>query len=266
MVDDRQVQSVKSPERVLFVGAHPHDEFTIAATLLAHVSAGDEVFASWYTGDDRPEVLALRQKESQAAMALLGIPEDHLEFVSLEPLALPEQLPGTVEAIAATVARVEPTLAYAPAFEGGHPDHDAINFAAWEAIASKGIETREVPLYTGTQRRLWHRLPVFGRFVGSDSEENLRWLTPAEVRFKRELWHVYRSQRPMFDVLLRLSGDERTYFGTERWRYIPLRDYTRPPGERPLFYERGDSPYPFEFFSEAVRQFVWGGGITDGAL
>ena len=255
-----------STRRVLLLAAHSNDEFSVAATLRAHVACGDAVFISWYARDDRPEVGAKRAAEAREAATLIGIPSEHLELADLSPVALLEQLPALVLALRDTVARVAPDLVYVPAYEGGHPDHDALNFAASETTASAGVETREFPMYSASpQRRFWRRLPSFARFIPGVGDPEVRWLSPSEVRFKRELWALYHTQHPHFDRLLRRSGDEHEFFTTEKTRALPLRDYTKPPHERPLLYELqpDELPYRFEEFADKVRHFVWTGGLPD---
>ena len=253
--------------RVLLLAAHSNDEFSVAATLRAHVAHADEVFISWYAPDDRPEVGTRRIAEARDAAELIGVGPAHLEFADLSPLALPEQLPALVLALRDTMARVAPDLVYVPAFEGGHPDHDALNFAASEASASAGVETREFPMYSASPtRRIFRRLPSFARFIPGVGDPHVRWLNPAEVRFKRELWALYRTQHPHLDRLLRRSGDAHEFFTTEKTRPLPLRDYTKPPHERPLLYElqAGELPYRFEEFADKVRRFMWTGGLPEG--
>ena len=255
-----------STRRVLLFAAHSSDEFSVAATLRAHVARGESVFISWYARDDRPDVGVRRAAEAREAAALIGIPSERLEFADLSPVALLEQLPALVLALRDTVARVAPDLVYVPAFEGGHPDHDALNFAAFEAASSTGIETREFPLYSASpDRRFFRRLQSFARFIPGAGDTQVRRLNPAEVRFKRELWALYRTQHPHFDRLVRRSGDEREFFTTEKTRPLPLRDYTKPPHERPLLYElqAGELPYTFEEFADKVRHYLWTGGLPD---
>jgi len=89
-------------------------------------------------------------------------------------------------------------------------------------------------------------------------------LGPGERGFKRGLWRVYRTQRPLFDVLLRLSGDKRHFFTTEETRPLPLRDYTKPPHELPLLYEENAATYyTFAEFASAVRRYHWSGGVGE---
>ncbi len=250
---------------VMLFGAHSNDEFALAATLAAHVRAGDAVWAAWFARDDREKVDKLRQEEAFEAMRRIGVQRDCLIFADLPPFALVEQLPALVDAIRELVEHLKPDLIYCPAYEGGHPDHDALNFATYEGAALEGVECREYPMYrrAGT-RRFLRRLPRFARLLPG-SEPDLRWLDPKEVAFKRELWKVYKSQHPLMDWLVRLSGDELRFFSTEQTRPLPLRDYRRPPHERPLLYENQPEgvPFSFEEFADKVRRYEWSGGIDD---
>jgi len=150
-----------------------------------------------------------------------------------------------------------------PAFEGGHPDHDALNFVAWEAFALEGVEVLEYPIYRHSSSHGWlRRVPVFGKLLPGVAEPYIRRLSPGERGFKRGLWRLYRTQRPLFDVLLRLSGDERHFFAFEETRPLPLRDYTKPPHEPPLLYEESAAAdYTFAEFASAIRRYHWSGGI-----
>lgn len=224
------------------------------------------MFAAWLARDDRADVAELRHGEAAKAFAMIGVPADNLRFPVLQPHDLTAQLPELVGAVREIVAELQPDRVYVPAFEGGHPEHDAVNFAAWEAAGLQGIEVYEFPIYHATKRRLWNRLPVFGHMLPGIGDTRVKPLTPRETRFKRMLWKVYRSQRPLFDVLLRASGDGPHVFTTEETRLLPLRDYMKPPHDRPLLYEmHPDMPYSFEEFSSAIRRYQWSGGTESAS-
>lgn len=259
-----------TPQRVLLLAAHPNDEVGIAATLGTHARRGDEVFAAWFARDDRPEVEAQRRDEAVRVMRMIGAPAEHLFFPPLVPIHLTTQLPELVEAVRDVVARVRPDIAYVPAFEGGHPDHDAMNFAAWEATLTTGIECREYPLYHGAKKKrpLLPRTPAFGQLLPAAGDPTVRPLDQRERRTKRTAVKLSRSQQPLFTWLLRLSGDEQRFFASEEMRPLPMRDYQRPPHERPLLYEQNpEYPLSFDEFASAVRRYYWTGGVgEDDAL
>lgn len=259
---------IREAKRVLVLAAHPHDEFSIAATLRAHARAGDEVWAAWFARDDRDDVEQLRRSEACRAAVGIGIAAEHLLFSDLDAMALPLQLAELVAAVRATVEQVRPHVIFAPAFEGGHPDHDAVNFAVYEAALDSGAEVFEYPIYRKAKSRRWlPRIPRFVHLLPGLSEPQVRHLTGREIRFKHSLWHVYRSQQSVLGVLLRLSGDSERFFSAEEMRPIPLRDYTRPPHERPLLYEEiPDLYFTFEEFESAVRHYHWSGGVGEDSI
>lgn len=253
---------------MLLMVAHPNDEFGLAATLRAHVNAGDEVWAAWFARDDRDDVRVLRRAEAHMAMSRIGVPAEHLLEADLPAVDLASQLPEVV--LAAREARriVRPTLVYVPAFEGGHPDHDALNFVAWETFALDGVAVREFPIYRHSSSKSWlRRVPSFGQLLPGVSDPDVKQLGPGERGFKRGLWRVYKTQRPLFDVLLRLSGDRRHFFTTEETRPLPLRDYTKPPHDPPLLYEETAATYfTFAEFASAVRRYHWAGGLEEQGI
>lgn len=253
--------------RVLLLAAHPNDEFALVATLRAAVSRGDEVWAAWFAADDRADIRALREAESARVMEAIGVPAARCIHADLPALILPMQLGGLVSAVRSLGERIVPDATYVPAYEGGHPDHDALSFAAWESLSVLG-EIREYPIYRKARsRRLLSRVPRYARMLPGMSEPETTWLSAADTAFKRDVWKMYRSQRPLTDILLMMSGDERRFFGTEQTRSLPLRDYTKPPHERPLLYEeRTDGAYSFEEFASSVRRYMWDGGVTEEPL
>jgi LmbE family N-acetylglucosaminyl deacetylase len=88
------------------------------------------------------------------------------------------------------------------AFEGGHPDHDAVAFAvhaARDLLACRGhsLEIIEMPLYrlgdTGVVTQ------SFAASSGAGPEMRLR-LSPAAQLQKRRLLEIYQTQRGMLSV------------------------------------------------------------------
>lgn len=260
MGEDADIQA----RRILLLAAHPNDEFGIVATLRSHVDLGDDVWVAWFARDDRDDVWEVRSAEGRRVLGLAGIPEDHLVEAGLPALDLTSQLPEVVRAANDVRESLQPDRVYVAAFEGGHPDHDALNFAAWEAFSVHGVEVLEFPLYHRAERRWTNRVPAFGHLLPGIIDPYVRRLSPGERGFKHGAWRQYRTQKPLFDVLLRLSGDQRTFFSAEETRPLPLRDYTKPPHEPPLLYEEhSDWFYSFAEFASAVRRYHWNGGASD---
>lgn len=99
------------------------------------------------------------------------------------------------------------------AYEGGHPDHDAIAFATHWAGRRAGADILEMPFYRQGQNG-----PRFQSFSSDDGVVTVRVA-------KAEMIAAHASQR---DVLAQFS------FETERFRRAPVYDFRRLPGA--LYY------------------------------
>ena len=113
-----------------------------------------------------------------------------------------------------------------PAYEGGHPDHDAAAFAVRAAVSLvpppvPGVV--EFPLYHAGPRGM-----AVARFIpaGSHAEEVV--LADEERELKRRMVACFASQQC---VLAAFPLDR------ERFRAAPAHDFGRPPHEGRLLYE-----------------------------
>lgn len=112
-----------------------------------------------------------------------------------------------------------PALILAPAYEGGHPDHDAANLLAAVAAQTAGIPTVEYALY-----HLVGSAIVRQRFAGMSD----RLLPSSLAAHKRIALAHYASQAT---VLADFSP------AIESLRPLPGHDYSQPPANRPTVYE-----------------------------
>jgi len=114
---------------------------------------------------------------------------------------------------------------WAPAYEGGNPDHDAANaLASRFAVAPDRLSVLEFAEYNfagGTVRSQ--------AFAHPRGDEEILSLTPAEQAFKRRCLALYASERRN----LRAIRAERECF-----RPIAAYDYSAPPHEGVLWYAR----------------------------
>jgi LmbE family N-acetylglucosaminyl deacetylase len=167
------------------------------------------------------EVVARRRAESERVAAELGL--------AVAPRAvraarhLWRELADAERDIRAAVAAFGIDQLWAPAFEGGNPDHDGASAIA-SRLAAEGLSVLEFAEYNlAGGRAASHRFPQ------SNGTETLLQLTPAEQAAKRRALALYASET-------RNLG----YVGVEREVFRPLAayDYTRAPHDGKLWYAR----------------------------
>ena len=218
--------------RIAIIAAHPDDETIGASALIAahdatviHVTDGAPREPRWWPAGviDRDGYARARTCEVERALALAGAKRVALGFVDQEATyAFPE----LVRAIAGEVARRAVELIVTHAYEGGHPDHDAVAFAVARAasLVSPPPRVVEMALYHGAGGVF-----VAGDFV--DDRGSIRHaLAPAELARRRAMLACFASQRATLAPFVSLAH--------ERYRPAPAYDFSRPPHAGQLLYER----------------------------
>ena len=126
---------------------------------------------------------------------------------------------------------------YVPAYEGGNPDHDAVNLAAALALRARpGLRVLEFPLYRRGAHGLDVQSPVASAKTPPEPFDVLT-LTDQDLALRRALARANRSQlavslAPLL-TLARWAGRGRA----EPARPLPAHDYARPPHPGRLLYE-----------------------------
>jgi LmbE family N-acetylglucosaminyl deacetylase len=221
--------------RICVVAAHPDDESIGASSVLGlddvvviHMTNGAPRDARWWTGAaaDRESYRRIRDGEAERALRRVGVSRIALDFDDQEVVY---QLDAVVDALAGALARVAPDLIITHAYEGGHPDHDAAALAVARVRAR--IPVLEMALYHGAGGAL-----VAGDFI--ERAPRVRYaLSDAERARRRGLLESYVSQRAVLAPFLNLA--------TECFRPARTYDFTRPPHDGSLHYERlGMKPTP----------------------
>ena len=151
----------------------------------------------WRRYGSREAYSAVRKRESQEALQASGIRnvlalDDIPSAPAVADQELYRSLPDAFAAVQALAARLKPATILAPAYEGGHPDHDAASFLAAQVARSVGAKHWETPYY---HRRVSGevRQQEFLQHLPSNFEVTL-WLTDAEIARKRAMWSRYQSQ------------------------------------------------------------------------
>jgi LmbE family N-acetylglucosaminyl deacetylase len=217
----------RAPGGVLFLLAHHDDEVFCAGALERARRQGRRVRLLWATaGGFAPA--GRRRREGQTVARLLGLAAD--EHVSL---GLPDQ--GALEHLSEIGAALRDLLdgvtgVVVPAYEGGHPDHDAVNLVAARVCAG-GPPVDEFSLYCRAGGGV-----AFKRLFAAEPGPPERFLLdrPA-IRLRRELIRANASQWPELAALGGLAAAQGRW-KTEPLRRLPQHDYGREPGgERPLY-------------------------------
>ena len=230
--------AVRGP--VLVVAAHADDE-TIGATWLmrraprlavVHVTDGaphDPRLWPASAPPSREAYAALRRREAEAALALVGVAPARIHELGVADQAAIEALVPITRALAATLASVAPALVVTHPYEGGHPDHDATAFATRAALALRaregGLRARLVEMssyhrHDGTLRT--------GRFLPPVEGEQVRVLSDEERALKAQMFACYASQRAVL-------GDFR--IDEERYRAAAPASFEAAPHQGSLHYE-----------------------------
>ncbi|WP_426955077.1 PIG-L deacetylase family protein [Muricoccus radiodurans] len=230
-------QAVEQP--VAIVVAHPDDETLGAGAvlplfrrlLLVQVTDGapqnlsDARAAGFDTASD---YAAARQRELDAALSIGGARAERAT------LGAPDQgasldMAGLARSLAARLRDHGAQAVLTHAYEGGHPDHDAVAFLA-RAAATLLARMGEAPALI--EMPFYHAAPegwTIGRFLPGGPAATVLALTPEEVARKRAMLAAFATQAAtlaQFPV------------GEEFFRPGPAHDFTAPPHEGTLLYER----------------------------
>ena len=198
--------------RTMVLVAHPDDETGGCAGLLQRISEPMVFYATagaplneffWTRFGSHHTYSLVRRKEAAAAGSRIavkatGFLEDWTaEGAELRDQELFKSLSPAYKAITRVVDRLGPDAVLVPAYEGGHPDHDACSFLGFLLKKRLGMEVWEMPLY--------HRSPngrlTCRRFrdeIGTEFE--LR-LNTAELKVRRQMIDCYSSQWDLPDFI-----------------------------------------------------------------
>jgi LmbE family N-acetylglucosaminyl deacetylase len=159
--------------RQLVVAPHPDDEVLGCSSVLygssvtvVHVTDG---VPPWTAGAERERLETQRGAESSDAWAALSSRVHRIQL-GFPDLTAWQAVPDVADSLATAITVVEPEEVYLPAYQAGHPDHDASCLA--------GLLARQ--RVAATQPRAWW---VYGLY-GFDDDRGLRfgWLHPGLYR------------------------------------------------------------------------------------
>lgn len=225
--------------RVLILVPHPDDEIVGCGTAIARArAAGRDVFALYLTTGVAPvEMQWCWQRSDHAARVRRRRDEAErvAERIGLEPVGF---LPWPARTLRLHLAEArthvaallaDPALGidtvWAPAYEGGHQDHDVTNMLA---STLDGADTR-VQVLEFAEYNYRDGIVRSQEFVAASHDDVVLVLTAEERQLKADLLGTYASERANLGHI---------QIGRERFRHLARYDYSRPPHPSPLFYER----------------------------
>jgi LmbE family N-acetylglucosaminyl deacetylase len=225
----------------LFLFAHPDDDAFIAGTMRTLIVTGAKVHAAWLTSGDFLGQGERRERELVKATKVMGLAPERIHLLRSPDLGLVSHLNDAARLVADLYGRLEPDRVFANAYEGGHPDHDSVNFIAYEARVRSSVraELFEFPLYNGTGPFLHWRWRI-NRFAPGGPPVLHTILNEEAITCKHKVMKIYASSQWMFMIPARLASSRHRLL-TEGEPYRPCppdRDHTAPPHPGQLNYER----------------------------
>ena len=230
--------SASAPGASLFLLAHHDDEVFCAGALAAALAAGRRVKLLWATAGGLAPATR-RLAEGRRVQRLLALPDADVRLLGLPDQHAVEHLDQLEDEAAGMMDDVDQV--YVTAWEGGHPDHDALNIVAarLRARAMGRDDTRRTALAGGAPH--FFEFGLYRRGHGGLSVKTP--LRPAEplldasaLALRRALTHADSSQWPSLGVLA-AAGRLQRRWATEPVRELPAdRDYSLSPAPGPLLY------------------------------
>lgn len=231
-------ESLDGRDSTLLVAAHPDDEVIGAGARLArwpcltlvHITDGSprNMDDARRHGFDTATAYA-RARRSELESALCAGQVDDCQLLELE---IPDQeaalhLVTLTHRLSELIAKLRPQLILTHPYEGGHPDHDACAFALRAACRVSECSRK---LYEFTSYHSWKGALRSGEFLSNGENEIFTHrLTEEERSRKQTMLSCFRTQHEM----LRQFDTSR-----ESFRAAPDYDFTVPPHDGPLYYER----------------------------
>jgi LmbE family N-acetylglucosaminyl deacetylase len=242
--------------KTLVLVAHPDDETGGCAALLQHVCEPIVVYATdgaptdeffWRRWGSREAYGRVRRSEAERALAAIGVRAVHfLEDHALAPARFADQqlhqaLPAAVLAVITLVEQHRPDAILVPAYEGGHPDHDACSFIGFVVGRLMSLPIWEMPLYhRSTDGEL-----ICQSFRARNGTEIELKLSASELTSRGRLISHYSSQA---DLGRFITSD------VEYFRPQPRYDYSKPPHEGMVNYEVWEWPVSAVDLCRSFRQ------------
>jgi LmbE family N-acetylglucosaminyl deacetylase len=201
----------------------------------------------WGAYDSREAYQNLRRTEGMKAMRTAGI-ADFEFFAATASSPFRDQylyrvLPEAMKSLDKILLRSRPDAILAPAYEGGHPDHDCCSFLACNLGRKYGIPVWEMPLY----HRCASDFIVCQHFLDGWGGELELHPTNSEMNIKKQMINLYQSQPSVWKFVR--PGL------VESFRPQPEYDYSQPPHAGLLNYEAWEWPMTGNDLCKAFKAY-----------
>jgi LmbE family N-acetylglucosaminyl deacetylase len=228
----------------VFLFPHQDDEIGVFHVIDECVKSKWRLMVVYVTdGAWQHTTAAVRNAESSAVLKRLGVSQDSIWFLGQERNVADRGLTSRLEEVfSALQARLssgpEVTAIYTPAWEGGHPDHDATALLATALGRSLGAEgrVRQFPMYSA-YRADWLPFRVFAPIREAASVVSNR--IPLRRRIEHlALCRLYRSQMKTFLGLFPFLLAHYTLNGVQQYQSLDAAVIGSRPHAGKLLYER----------------------------
>jgi len=240
---------------VVFLFAHQDDEYGAAPWIEQERQNGARVYCYYLTDGASRVPVEVRDAESRAVLCALGVAANDAVFESgrAPDLGLPSHAVVASERFEAWLSTIGPGVdaIYVPAWEGGHPDHDAAHAIGLLAAQRRGIleSSWQFPLYNAYHcpRPFFRALSLLPR---RHPEHAIKHNFSQAWRYAMLCW-AYRSQRRTWIGLFPGSFFRRVFLRAESIAPLNAGRVMVRPHDGELLYERmfGTS---YEQFSDAI--------------
>jgi LmbE family N-acetylglucosaminyl deacetylase len=242
---DRRPRAWDSSHRssIAIVAAHPDDESVglggqlprLRDVTVVHVTDGAPRQRMWWGAPELPsreEYARVRRTELIAALALAGIGETHLRSLGVPDQEASLDLARLTVRMVDALSELRCRFVLTHSYEGGHPDHDATAFAvhaACRTLRRRGETAPSILEFTSYHARSDGGMAV-GEFLPANGVDEAEiTLAPAQRARKQRMLAAFATQR---ETLAQFP------VGAEWVRTAPAYDFTAPPHQGRLHYER----------------------------
>ena len=230
--------------RCSVIVAHPADEVVGAGCLISklvdvtvlHVTDGappDMHDAKAAGFKEREDYAKARREECLHALAIANVPEDRVVDLEITDHCASNCLADLTKNIATFLQHSGADIVVTHPYEGGHPDHDATAFATHAALrlmkqnGFKPPVVFEMGLHPSEDFKA--KVPDF--LPGTERETTTLLLDERARELKQRMFACFETQRASLEV---------SPIGPEKFRQPIAYDFTAPPQEGKLHYERFD--------------------------